>query len=362
MAGKKAFRIYDPGNPEAKDRLRALNIRRLDHPSRYEPNEGLIDAVNVAIRLGRPLLVTGEPGTGKTQLAYSIAYNLGVGPLNDKEDPPYHVPYRFTAQHNSLAQDLFYRYDSLKHFSDANLQKSQGQEVKPISREAIEENYIIYGALGKAIKFAQEYAQRSVVLIDEIDKAPREFPNDLLEALEDFRFSVKEIQGKGEAPYQAPQDLKPIVIITSNREKMLPEAFLRRCIYYHIYFPEPEKIRSIVINRLYGGELDPQHGLRFSGQELDFLLQHFQEVREICRRKKPSTSELLGWLQILDAYESFMPTTQGESRALTGPLAPSDLDILRMSYTVLAKHESDLQILEQQFLSSPVDPATDTAS
>ena len=347
MPGTKNFRIYDPSDPKAYERLSSVDTSLLDHPGKYVPDERLVDAVNVAIRLGKPLLLTGEPGTGKTQLAYNLAYTLQIGPTKAKEViaggqsavKDFHIPFRFTAQHNSLAQDIFYRYDSLQHFSDANANKIKNTDG---DTELDIDKYIRYGALGEAIMLAKNDEKRSVVLIDEIDKAPREFPNDLLEAIEDFRFTIKEKDGP---PIEAPKNLKPIVIITSNREKMLPDAFLRRCIYYHIVFPSMDKIKEIVRSRLYGDSTEKQaSSLRFEDKELDSLLTHFAAVRDLMRKKKPSTSELLGWLQILNTYTEF--SAQNLSSALT----PSDIDILRLSYTVLAKHESDLQILENQFL------------
>src|SRR5262249_41495666 len=192
---------------------------RLDAPELYIADKGLSDAVNVALILGQPLLVTGEPGTGKTQLAASIACEL--------ELPP---PLLFVAKTTSTAKDLFYRYDALTHFHDSHFR--QGQLAM--------ESYIAYEALGLAILLSLPVADgdpllpphlrgkgptRSVVLIDEIDKAPRDLPNDVLNEIETLSFTVRET-GRS---VTASSGYRPVVVITSNSEKNLPDAFLRRC-------------------------------------------------------------------------------------------------------------------------------------
>ncbi|MEM6699885.1 MAG: MoxR family ATPase, partial [Bacteroidota bacterium] len=184
----------------------------LNNPVLYTPSDALKSAVNVALALGQPLLVTGEPGTGKTQLAYHVAHFFGLG-----------GPLIFNAQTTSVANNLFYNYDALGHF-----QYNQNHR-EALSTEELEKKFIHYNALGEAIR----RNKRMVVLIDEIDKAPRDLPNDLLFAIESLSFRVSEINKS----FQASTTKRPIIIITSNSEKNLPDAFMRRVVYHHIKFP-----------------------------------------------------------------------------------------------------------------------------
>src|SRR5262245_52754184 len=202
---------------------------RQTDPAGYLPDPGLVDAVNVALLLGQPLLLTGEPGTGKTQLAYSLAWELGFEP-----------PLSFETKSTSVARDLFYTYDAVSHFRAAQTREGSADVL----------SYITWNAFGAAIlrsrpieevrqwlppDFAHTGPQRSIVLIDEIDKAPRDFPNDLLNEVENLFFRVPELNN---ARIEANEDRRPVLVLTSNSEKNLPEAFLRRCVYYNIPFPE----------------------------------------------------------------------------------------------------------------------------
>ncbi|MEL6698359.1 MAG: MoxR family ATPase [Bacteroidota bacterium] len=328
------YRIYKGG----KSLEQVQMLPAIDHPDGYKAPEGLIDAVNVAILLGKPLLITGEPGTGKTQLAYSIANDLKLGPMVDG----LHKPYKFVAKHNSLARDLLYTYNSLQHFSEANQAKAENRGLEKTAAD-----FITFQALGEAIRGAdkkwmeqqEDTPHRSVVLIDEIDKAPREFPNDLLSELENMAFEVPEIPAEtygqeGTTHFQAERAMRPIVVITSNGEKNLPDAFLRRCVFFHIPFPSEEKLLEIVRTRLY---TDAQT-LRFDpNQELPFLIQHFQTIRELCQKKKPATSDLLSWLQILDYYKELDVQQLNFQEALTD----GERDLLMTIYTVLVKNQID---------------------
>lgn len=258
-------------------------------PEDYLPDKGLVDAVNVALLLGQPLLLTGQPGTGKTQLAYHLAYQLGL-----------QTPLKFATKSSSTSRDLFYTYDALGRFHAA-----QAAQLEKTSDNRKSVDYITYNALGKAIILTnppesiknylpstfEHYHEprRSVVLIDEIDKAPRDFPNDILDEVENWCFRIPELDN---VEIQANNNKQPILILTSNSEKPLPEAFLRRCIYYDIPFPEEARLRQIVEKRL-AAQIDDIN------QFLSDALAFFYQLQESHLRKKPSTAELLNWLLAL---------------------------------------------------------------
>ena len=227
--------------------------------SSYITSEPLRHAVNVALALERPLLVRGEPGTGKTLLAEQVAQSLGLPLL------------RWHVKSTTKAHDGLYVYDAVQRLHDSRF---GDHDVKDISR------YIKLGSLGRALKSES----RVVLLIDEIDKADVEFPNDLLHELDAMRFQIAET---GE---EIVARERPFVIITSNNEKELPDAFLRRCIFHYIEFPDRELMRQIV----------KVHHPDLEARVLDQALDVFFELRDTPRlRKRPSTSELIDWISAL---------------------------------------------------------------
>lgn len=289
------IRAHD-GEPQDPAVLRArpfvATSQTFEHDAAlFVPGEDLATAMNVALALGDPLLLTGEPGTGKTQAAYFLAHRLGV--------PIVH----FQVKSESTARDLLYQFDSVRYFHDANERGATSGESERTAdagepgrgggrRKLDKREYVEFRGLGKAMVEAQKDQVPRVVLLDEIDKAPRDFPNDLLLELDQMRFTVSET---GEEIRIDP-GLRPIVVITSNSERRLPEPFLRRCVYHHIAFDD-QLVRSVVERRrnLYG---------QLSDELIQLAMERFmnlrgRDLRGRDLRKIPATSELLSWLQVL---------------------------------------------------------------
>ena len=235
------------------------DFRRFRGTLRYLSNDALESAVNCALALERPLLVKGEPGTGKTLLAEAIAETL------EAEIIPWHV------KSTTRAQDGLYVYDTVQRLYDSRFGDGDVRDIR---------RYIKLGPLGRALASDK----RVILLIDEIDKADLEFPNDLLHELDRMRFRVVETGDEVVAKE------RPVVIITSNNEKELPDAFLRRCVFHFIDFPEREFMRQIV----------NVHHPDLPGTLVDQVLSVFYEIRNMARlRKRPSTSELIDWIAVL---------------------------------------------------------------
>jgi MoxR-like ATPase len=232
---------------------------------RFVPGEDLERAMNTALAVGEPLLITGEPGVGKTQAAYYMAWKLGIEPV-----------IHFQVKSDSNALDLLYHFDTVRYFHDA-------QQATPGELDATKGKYIEHRALWEAM----ESDRPRVLLIDEIDKAPRDFPNDLLHELDKMEFKVKET---GET-IRAARERRPVVVITSNSERRLPEPFLRRCVYHHIRFEDSLVKQAVAVRR---AEL-----AALSDDFLRLALARFLALRERNLRKRPATGELLVWLRVL---------------------------------------------------------------
>jgi len=270
---------------------------RFDGTESYVATRDLTVAVNAAVTLERPLLIKGEPGTGKTILALEVARALDA-PLLE-----WHI------KSTTKAQQGLYEYDAVSRLRDGQLGDARVHDIK---------NYIRRGKLWDA--FISD--RRPVLLIDEIDKADIEFPNDLLQELDRMEFYVYET---GET---VTARVRPIVIITSNNEKELPDAFLRRCFFHYIRFPDPETMAKIV----------EVHFPNLKGRLVSEALRVFYDLREMPGlKKKPSTSELLDWLKLL-LNEDIDPAVlrEADSRKVIPPLAGA-----------LLKNEQDVHLFER---------------
>ena len=263
---------------------------------KYVATDDLMLAVNAAITLERPLLVKGEPGTGKTMLAEEVARALGLEIIS------WHIKSTTKAQHG------LYEYDAVSRLRDSQLGDEKVRDIR---------NYIEKGKLWEA--FTAD--GKLVLLIDEIDKADIEFPNDLLLELDRMEFFVYETGERVKA------QIRPIVIITSNNEKELPDAFLRRCFFHFIKFPDKETMQDIV-------------DVHFPGLKKELIkeaMEVFFQIREVPGiKKKPSTSELLDCLKLLMAEEIPPEALKGDGKASIPPL-----------YGALLKNEQDVHLFER---------------
>ena len=265
--------------------------------SNYIATKDLQLAVNAPITLERPLLIKGEPGTGKTMLAEELAASLGTDLIQ------WHI------KSTTKAQQGLYEYDAVSRLRDSQLGDDRVHDIG---------NYIVKGKLWQAF----EAGNRPILLIDEIDKADIEFPNDLLLELDKMEFFVYETQERVVAK------VRPIVIITSNNEKELPDAFLRRCFFHYIKFPTPEEMQQIV----------DVHFPDLKKKLLDEALKAFFEIRDVPGlKKKPSTSELIDWLKLLVAEDIPPEALQSkDGKAAIPPL-----------YGALLKNEQDIHLFEK---------------
>ena len=270
---------------------------RFNGTSTYVATDDLTLAVNAAVTLERPILVKGEPGTGKTQLAIEVAESLGK-PLFE-----WHI------KSTTKAQQGLYEYDAVARLRDSQLGDDRVHDIS---------NYIVRGKIWEAF----ESDVQPVLLIDEVDKADIEFPNDLLQELDRMEFYVYETQKLIKATH------RPIIVITSNNEKELPDAFLRRCFFHYIKFPEKETMQRIV----------DVHFPKLKKDLLSEALNAFYKVRDVPGlKKKPSTSELLDWIKLLLAEDIPPEALRAEgARQAIPPL-----------YGALLKNEQDVHLFEQ---------------
>ncbi len=318
-----------------------------DHPAGYVASGDLVDAVNTALLLRKPLLLTGNPGTGKSQLADRIAWEFNLGPV-----------LRFESQSLSEAADLFYRFDLVRHVAASHASQSPAAGTV-VQQEPTE--FVTFGPLGKAIlrshpnapehsglwaeAFPQlplpEAGRPSVVLIDEIDKASRDFPNDLLNAIERLEVPLREVPGKV-LRVAADDMLRPIIVITSNSERELPPPFLRRCVYFHIPDPSADALRMIVQRRVFPETLKDQSARSPDDRSLpplfDEMLRFFVQQRDDrsgVLGYASGPSELIDWLR---AVRQTLPA--GPSGGLK-----EHESIVTRALGAFAKHRDDRAVL-----------------
>ncbi|MFD2582794.1 AAA family ATPase [Pedobacter vanadiisoli] len=286
--------------------MKIIKLTQAQDINTYQPSKSLTAVLNMSISLGRPLLLAGKPGVGKTQFAHWFA-NQDTNNFNKSV-------LQFNTKSTSIFSDLFYEYDAVSHFRDANISRSTIDDNNKTAAD-----YITLTALGFAIVCAkgltenndreldriirqsqlkfkiEELKPKSVVLIDEIDKAPRDFPNDLLYEIENLSFTIKEINLSIKLTDEEKQNI--VVILTSNDEKNLPDAFLRRCIFYYIDFPDEKELKTIVLKKLSVGleELSPNEENGFNEKMAWFI--KISEAKNI--EKKPSISECIDWINFL---------------------------------------------------------------
>ena len=262
----------------------------------YITTEDLEMAVNAAINLEKPLLVKGEPGTGKTELAKQVALKLGL------------TLFEWNIKSTTKAHQGLYEYDAVSRLRDSQLGDKKVNDIK---------NYIKKGTIWSAFSSKE----KAVLLIDEIDKADIEFPNDLLHELDKMKFLVYET---GEV---ISANKRPIVIITSNNEKELPDAFLRRCFFHYIQFPDHETLKKII----------NVHFPDIKKNLLQSALEIFFDIREVPGlKKKPSTSEILDWIKLLLVEDISVTDLKKEPK-----------DMLPILYGALLKNEQDVQLFEK---------------
>lgn len=258
----------------------------------YLPDQRLREAVNLAIILGKPLLIKGEPGCGKTKLAVSVAFELFERQLLGGDIRLEDVYFEWHVKSSSKAVEGLYRYDYIERLQHAQLNQIDAAiKMKP------EIEYVKKGPLGLAFEQTHTLNQRVVVLIDEIDKADPDFPNDLLRELDELKYTIEEVSDPALREQSANLKKPPIVFITSNDQKALPPAFLRRCLFYHIDFPKEDKLRDILVAHF--RESNQKESLIADLAAKIYKTRIRMEREKEEREKKISTSELIDWCEIL---------------------------------------------------------------
>lgn len=320
-------------SPEkSQNKLPTVDRKQRRDPGDYLAAPDLAAAVDVALTLGMPLLLTGEPGSGKSDLAYSLAWEMG---LDLKKDV-----LSFVVKSNTESRDLFYRFDTVGRFHASQTEKQDKTQTDPA-------RFITFEAIGKAILLAKTKEtvdglklpdstfqhpgepKRTIVLIDEIDKAPRDVPNDIIVEIENMQFDIPELAGSERDMAQIKltnDDIAywPIIIFTSNSEKALPEPFLRRCVYHHVEFPpfeiDPKKNNcdGVTVENIIKARFGKRYTDGDQKQAIDFL--HYLRDDRQGLERRPTLAEFLSWLDLL------MPEKPNADRSLLKALNSKDAD------------------------------------
>ena len=310
----------------------------------------LKSTIFLALKLGKPLLITGEPGTGKTQLAHWAAWYLSTK-QNENITPFLPEPFIFHTKSSSAGRDLFYNYDAISHFQDKEGKKNvtefislaaMGQAICQTMGSSIAVSK--FGLNGtRNIQSLQENPHSSVLLIDEIDKAPRDLSNDLLNEIENNKFFIPELET--EIVRSSDRKTRILVILTSNSEKSLPDAFLRRCLFYHIPFPSENDLIKIILQRItpFLEEIGKNAQIDFN-EHYKRALKLFHLIRVKTHVKPPSTSELLDWIKVLH-IENLIQDDLSDNNIAYYP--PERKKMLQLSLYTLLKTKEDLEVIEE---------------
>jgi MoxR-like ATPase len=310
--------------------------------ARYNPDDELKLAIELALSLERPLLLTGDPGCGKTTAAYWAAWMLGAEPLPATESSPRAV--HIQVRSDTTAKSLKYDFDTIRYFRDAQLSMQPNSMIKWDQAPGTKKNYITEGPLWKAFKAEGDV----VILFDEIDKAPPDLPNDLLLELDRFRFEVPELEReivRGKA-----HGRKTLCIITSNGQRPLPDAFLRRCLHHHIDM-DMNAIKNVVERRLVKGEgegesdSDADRDISIDKDLCDFAIEQFERLLQMSRLvHKPGLGELLTWLQAISLDSSGLRLAHEKAYS-----KDKDRDLSNLPYLqALLKSSQDLKMIKRK--------------
>lgn len=302
--------------------LNALAQRNQSHSnleraaSWFVSSEALNEAINTSIAVSEPLLLTGDAGTGKTQTAYYVAHTLGLGEV-----------LHFQVKSDSKAKDLLYQFDTVRYFHDAHSQDNQ--------KDLDKFQYLSRGVLWQA--FDDRNKQPRVVLIDEIDKAPRDFPNDLLHEIDQMAFSIPELGNDERGRVRVSDGMRPLVFITSNSERQLPSAFLRRCVFHHI-----------TLDQDLLGRIVEAHNGAFPALSQDLIKLAISRFISLSERqglhKPPATGELLMWLRALSLW---LGVPENKVESLRQRLNDNALDL--PCFGVLFKDRNDIERIQRGY-------------